>query len=116
MNYENHFISEKYGEIWYHSDIDSNEYLYVVCAKWKQQKVEILINNFGVSLDYIKTQKLVHTNINPESLFGQRVSLEPNHLEKIVDLVIASGGDGKVYTKQARKKMHKEWKYDENAE
>ena len=81
----------------YSEEFDRDGYFYRLCVQWKDNLVEISIGNKGVILDYFDDSYFIHTNIIPETLFGHRDRLEPQHLRQIVKIIMANGGDGKRY-------------------
>lgn len=69
----------------------------------------IIITGHGVSIDWYGGAS-THTNINPMNMFPGQKKLSEANLIKIIDLVIASGFEGKKYSNEEMQDFYEEWK------
>lgn len=93
----------------YFGKASSKGYFYELYVLVDGVKSAIIIDNYGVSVDFI-TGESIHTNIIPHKLFPGRQSLTWKHLRQIVNVLEGTSCEGKVYSRQQMETFYKEWK------
>ena len=90
------------------NDKNGDHYCYGVFCKIGKQEVEIVITTFGVSLFY-PDGSAKNTNLQPYKMFPECNKLTVKQLIKVMDILEATGFEGKMYSKEHMEEVFQEW-------
>src|ERR1022692_743204 len=94
----------------YYTKLYEDGYFYELYMLYNGKKVAIIVTECGVSVDFRKSGKSIHTNIRPDKLFPGKSKLEWDDLHDIIDILEATDLEGKESSAKEMKKLHKELK------
>ena len=93
----------------FYESVKPDGYFYELYVLVDGLKSRIIVTKDGVSVDFKESGETIHTNINPNRVFKNKVRLDWDDLLKIINFLEVTEIEGKKYSKKEMDDSYREY-------